>query len=200
MIGRETYVANLHLVERTLSNPALEGGCIIECGTWRGGMAGGLVMIGGRERDYYFFDSFKGLPPTSPRDGDDARRWQADTTSPFYFENCAATREELTSALSRAQLPRDRLHVHEGFFADTFPMIITPPIAVLRLDADWYDSTILCFEKFWDQLLPGALVVIDDYYTFEGCRRAVHRFLADRAAPEAIRQSRFGKVAYIVKS
>ncbi len=53
--------------------------------------------------------------------------------------------------------------------------------------------------KFWDRLLPGAVVLIDDYDAWEGCRKAVHAFLAARDAPEAIRQSRFGKVAYIVK-
>ena len=197
MICRETYIANLYLVERALANDALDSGCIIECGTWRGGMSAGLVTIGGPKRDYYFFDSFEGLPPVSARDGDDARRWQANATN---FCNCAATRDEFIGVVSRARPPADRLHVHEGFFRTTFPDVIVPPIAILRLDADWYDSTILCLEKFWNGLLPGALVLIDDYYAFEGCRRAVHRFLADRDVPEAIRRSRFGKVAYIVNS
>ena len=90
--------------------------------------------------------------------------------------------------------------MHEGLFAATFPVATVPPIAILRLDADWYDSTRLCLERFWDGLLSGALVLVDDYYTWEGCRKALHEFLARRNATETVHQSRFGKVAYLIKT
>ena len=199
MVDRAAYIANLYLADRALADPALARGAIVECGTWRGGMAAGLATLGGPDRDYWFFDSFAGLPTVGPEDGEAARRWQADEKGASYLDNCRASREEFARVIAAARLPPQRLHVCAGFFEDTFPTVAAPPIAVLRLDADWYKSTLLCLEKFWDGLLPGALVLLDDYYAWEGCRKAVHAFLARRQAPEAIRQSRFGKVAHIVK-
>jgi len=200
MVARDAFVANLYLADRALADPALAAGCVIECGTWRGGMAAALVALCGPRRDYFFFDSFAGLPPATAADGETARRWQADAGGSRYFDNCAATKAEFTAVVARAGAPAARLHVSEGFFADSFPPVTVPPIAILRLDADWYESTMLCLDKFWDSLLPGALVLVDDYYAWEGCRKAVHAFLARRSANEAIHQSRFGKVGYLRKS
>jgi O-methyltransferase len=199
MIGRDAFIANLYLAERSLARPALAGGCIIECGTWRGGMAAGLALIGGPAREYHFFDSFAGLPPATAEDGEYARRAQASRDGSLYFDNNTASLEEFMAALATVALPAERLHVYQGFFKDIFPGLSVPPIALLRLDADWYGSTLLCLETFWDRLLPGGLVLLDDYYAWEGCTKAVHEFLAARQASEPIRQSRFGKVAYIVK-
>ncbi len=199
MVPRQAYLANLYLAARCLAAPGMAGGCIIECGTWRGGMAAGLATIGGPARDYHFFNSFAGLPPASAEDGAYARDAQASRDGRLYFDNNTAALADLMEAFARVALPPERLHVHKGFFADTFPGVAVPPVAVLRLDADWYGSTLLCLEKFWDSLLPGALVLIDDYYAWQGCTKAVHEYLARRGAVEPIRQSRFGKVAYLLK-
>jgi O-methyltransferase len=199
LVGRDAYVANLYLVDKHLADPALAGGCVVECGTWRGGMAAGLALIGGCDRDYFFFDSFEGLPAATAEDGDYATWWQAHRDGTPHRDNCTASFDEFMATMGRVALPSARLHVHEGFFEATLPCADVPPVAVLRLDADWYESTMLCLEYFWDRMLPGALVVIDDYYAWEGCRKAMHAFLARRGAKEAIRQSRFGKFAYLVR-
>jgi O-methyltransferase len=199
MIPREAYLTNLYLAARCLAAPALAHGCIIECGTWRGGMAAGLATIGGPARDYHFFDSFAGLPPPTAEDGAYAQEAAAARDGRLLHNNNTAALSEFMAALTQVALPPERLHVHAGLFAETFPAVAVPPVAVLRLDADWYSSTMLALEKFWDRLLPGALVLIDDYYAWQGCTRAVHAFLARRDAVEPIRQSRFGKVAYLLK-
>ncbi len=199
MVPFESFLANLYLADRALRTPALEQGAIVECGTWKGGMAAAFAILGGPGRAYYFFDSFAGLPAAGEEDGEEARRWQSETLSPTYFDKCRASHDEFMAVIAKARLPAHRLHVYAGDFAETFPGLVVPPVAILRLDADWYRSTLLCLERFWESLLPGALVLIDDYYAWEGCRKAVHAFLARQSAPEAIRQSRFGKVAYIRK-
>jgi O-methyltransferase len=199
MVGRDAYLANLYLAEKCLAQPAMDGASIIECGTWRGGMAAGLAAIGGAARTYHFFDSFAGLPPPTHEDGEFARRAQDSRDGSLYFDNNTAALGEFMATLAPLGLPRERLQVHQGFFAATFPGVEVPPVAVLRLDADWYSSTLQCLEKFWERLIPGGLVLIDDYHAWEGCTKAVHAFLAVRAASEPIRESRLGKVAYIVK-
>lgn len=197
MVGRDDYIANLYLADQALGRPSLAAGVVIECGTWRGGMAAGLASIGGPAREYHFFDSFAGLPPAGVEDGDYARR--AQLSGELYFDNNSASLDEFTAVIARARVPPTRLHVHKGWFAETLPAARVPAIALLRLDGDWYSSTLECLEAFWDRLLPGALVLVDDYYAWEGCSKAVHAFLAARRAPETIRASRFGKVAYLLK-
>lgn len=199
MVEEAAYIANLRLVDEALANPLLDSGCIIECGTWKGGMAAGLVTLCGPTRTFHFFDSFRGLPPPTVEDGEAARLWCQNTTGPRYFNNCLATQQEFMTAIALTQAPTARIHVHGGFFHDTFPTVFVPPIAVLRLDVDWYEPTISCLNKFWSALLPGAIVLLDDYYDWEGCRKAVHCFLSNNSAPEAIFQSCPGSVAYITK-
>jgi O-methyltransferase len=197
MVARNAYLANLYLADKFLTRPALAQGAIVECGTWRGGMAAGLALVGGPMRDYHFFDSFAGLPPPSPEDGESAG--EAQRTGALYFDNNTASLEQFMRTIARAGLPGARLHVHKGWFADTLPRADVVSIALLRLDGDWHRSTWLCLEAFWDRLLPGALVLIDDYYAWEGCTKAVHEFLAAQHAAEPIQVSRFGKVAYLQK-
>jgi O-methyltransferase len=199
LLGRDAYLANLYLADVYLSDPSLRSGCVVECGCWRGGMAAGLVLIGGPARHYFFFDSFEGLPPASAEDGQYAKQWQAARDGTIYRDNCTASLEEFTQTIRSLPISPERVHVHKGFFENVLPHVEVPPIALLRLDADWYESTMHCLNKFWERLLPGALVIVDDYYHWEGCRRSLHAFLAQRNETAAIYQSRFGKVAYLVK-
>jgi hypothetical protein len=53
-------------------------------------------------------------------------------------------------------------------------------IALLRLDTDWYESTAHELAKFYDLVVPGGVVIIDDYGHWAGARKAVDEFLATR--------------------
>jgi hypothetical protein len=86
----------------------------------------------------------------------------------------------------------------KGWFDQTLPKsTIYDPIAVLRLDGDWYDSTLTCLENLFSRVSTGGLVIIDDYYTWDGCARAVHDFLSRHSRPEKIRSCDY--FAYFVK-
>ena len=199
MLERAEFMDNLGLVDQALRDLGLAKGSIIECGTWRGGMAAAMIHIGGVDRTYHFFDSFQGLPPAKEIDGQEALKWQRNPDGPRYFNNCTASREEFDRTLDLTPALPDRVHVHEGWFRDTLARAQIGPIAVLRLDGDWYDSTMVCLNTFWALLLPGALVVIDDYACWMGCRRAVHAFLAKHTASECLRVTCPGKVTYLLK-
>jgi O-methyltransferase len=201
MIRRLEYMENLSLAERTIENLK---GTVVECGTWRGGMAAGLVEMCGLDRDYWFFDSFEGLPPAQEDvDGAAAVAYQANVHAPNYFDNCAASLEEFNATVSKTGIPKDRLHVVKGFFEDVFPSVDTAaigPIAVLRLDVDWYHGTTLCLEKFWDNVVEGGIVLFDDYYVWDGCTRAINEFLARAEPPQQLRQGRLARGAYLIKA
>jgi hypothetical protein len=47
--------------------------------------------------------------------------------------------------------------------------------------------------------MPNGLIIIDDYYDWPGCARAVHEFLAETRSTERLRQTPGGQVAYMIK-
>jgi O-methyltransferase len=192
MISEQLFCANLTLADRVRN----VSGCIVECGVWRGGMSAGMCCLLGNEREYYLFDSFEGLPPAQPVDGPAALQWQKDTGSPNYFDNCAAPREFAQCVMDRVGAKRYKLC--PGFFDKTLPMFQPGPIALLRLDADWYESTMLCLQHLFDHVTENGLIILDDYYTWDGCSRALHDFLSQKKATERI-YSFNNTICYLVK-
>jgi len=172
MIPELRYVRNLELASKYREIP----GCIVECGVWRGGMSAGLAELMGYERDYFLFDSFEGLPPASKLDGVEAPAWQRPENA-RNFSNCTASKSEAEEAMRMSGAPRYQLV--KGWFKDTLPSFAPPgKIAVLRLDGDWYESTIVCLEHLFPHLAENALVIVDDYYAWEGCTRATNEFVS----------------------
>lgn len=196
MIVRSVFIANLQLIERCKLPP----GAFVECGTWRGGMSAALMEVGGRDRDYAFFDSFAGLPPAGAIDGPLAAAWQADIYSPRYYANCSASLEQFQATIAKTGFA-DKARVYPGWFDDTFMLVDPFPVACLRIDVDWYKPTFMCLAKFWDMLVPQALVLFDDYYVWPGSQQAVDVFLAQHAPEESVCHYRFGgaSVAYLIK-
>src|SRR5262249_30302237 len=84
----------------------------------------------------------------------------------------SATLDEFNATIARTGADPSRIQVIKGWFDQTVPRFTPEPIAVLRLDGDWYDSTMICLKRFWDFMLPGGVILIDDYYAWDGCSRA----------------------------
>ncbi|MBV1831309.1 hypothetical protein HNW77_11720 [Komagataeibacter sp. AV436] len=53
-------------------------------------------------------------------------------------------------------------------------------IAVLRLDTDWYESTRHELEHLYPRLVPGGVLIIDDYGYWAGARKAVDEYFSDK--------------------
>jgi O-methyltransferase len=194
MIPREVFLLNLELIN---DNRHIEG-VIVECGTWKGGMIAGIAkMLSPQERKYYLFDSFDGLPAAEKIDGDAANKWQSDKEAKNYFNNCKADQAEAERAMEISGA-NDYI-IKKGWFENTLSLLPThEKIAVLRLDADWYKSTKVCLDSLYDRVVTGGIVIIDDYYTWDGCATAVHDFLSSRNLSDRIYQYN-NIVAYIVK-
>jgi O-methyltransferase len=152
-------------------------GCVVECGVWRGGMSAAIAELLGKDREYFLFDSFEGLPSATAEDGDRAKAWQQDTKSPNYYDNCRAPIEYAQRAMRMAGVPR--YHIVKGWFDQTVVGFVPPaPIAILRLDGDWYGSTLVVLRSLFKYLARDGIVIVDDYYAWDGCSRAVHDFLS----------------------
>jgi O-methyltransferase len=192
MATEEVFLANLELVERVRHVP----GSVIEMGVWKGGMIAAIARTLGPGREYILCDSFAGLPDAQLVDGEAALAYQRNKSSPAYFDNCAIGPEPAMAAMRKAGVDRYRMRV--GRFEDLLPGWEPPPIAVLRLDADWYQATSLCLRHLFRHVVRDGLVIIDDYFVWDGCARAVHDFLSDYNLTERLRSH--GDVCYLRRS
>jgi O-methyltransferase len=161
-------------------------------------MISGIADVLGPGREYFLFDSFEGLPPAKSIDGASALAWQADKDSPNYLDNCTAAADFANAAMRKSSATRFSLV--KGWFDDTLPSFRAPGgIALLRLDGDWYDSTMTCLKFLLPQVVAGGIVIVDDYHTWDGCTRAVHEQLAGTSSCWRIGQYE-GDVCTLVRS
>ena len=155
-------------------------GDVVECGVYRGGSAATIARVATHSRmnrTVWLFDSFQGMPPVTEADGTGAEDWVgALSYDPRKVEKL----------LRRTGSDLSRVRIVKGFFADTFPEVDIPQIALLNVDSDWYESVKICFEKFYDAVAPGGFVSIDDYGAWPGCRLAVDEFFQKRGLTHKI--------------
>jgi O-methyltransferase len=188
-LPRAAFCKNLALVEKYCSVQ----GDIVECGVWRGGMSAGMACILGENREYHLFDSFEGLPEATAIDGERALAWQAHND----VDSCRTEEHYAHAAMTLAGV--QRFHVYKGWFNQTLPGFRPRNrIAVLRLDADWYSSTAECLNALYAQVVPGGLIILDDYYAWDGCSRAIHDFLSVNKLADRIHEYA-GSVCYLRK-
>ncbi|CAM5701999.1 TylF/MycF/NovP-related O-methyltransferase [Streptomyces griseorubiginosus] len=159
-------------------------GAMVECGVWRGGsmhaVARTLLSLGAADRELFLFDTFEGMPPPTRHDrrndGEPADRLLADA-DPDSLIRAVASLEDVKSGFAPIPYPKERIHYVRGLVEDTVPGRAPERIAILRLDTDWYASTRHELEHLYPRLVPGGVLLIDDYGTWQGSRRAVDEFL-----------------------
>ena len=216
MQGTDALHGLVMLVEELLDDGI--DGDMYELGTWRAGTS--ITLIKTVEsygelrrahasrvrssmltRGYWFFDSFNGFAgvPGAPA------RLVGESAN--YY---AAPLERVRRSFARYGV-HNNSHVHfvKGIFEETLPQHRPPkPIALLRLDGDLYQSTLLALRWLYRHVAPGGWVVIDDYdvnYGYgangslqKGCRDAVNEF-RDQHSPRPITSQitrKYGKPAW----
>ena len=91
-----------------------------------------------------------------------------------------ASLEDVRANVALAGVPSERVRYVDGKVEDTIPQDVPDRIALLRLDTDWYESTLHELGHLWIALLPGGVLIIDDYGHWQGARQAVDEFFAGR--------------------
>jgi hypothetical protein len=146
-------------------------GDFIEAGAWRGGatifMRAILKVSNETTRKVWVADSFEGLPSPDPQ------RYPADAQSDLHkFDVLAVSDETVRGNFQRFGLLDQQVVFLKGWFKDTLPNAPIKDLAVLRIDADLYESTFQALSYLYPKLSNGGYVIIDDYYVIEGCRKA----------------------------
>jgi hypothetical protein len=167
-------------------------GAIVECGVWRGGsmsaVAHTLARCGDVTRDLYLFDTFEGLPEPGEHDvrhdGASAEKLLGrERKEDTYSMWCRSPLEVVRGVMGATGYPAERVHFVVGKVEDTLPECAPQHIAILRLDTDWYESTRHELEHLFPRLVPGGVLIVDDYGHWQGARRAVDEYFLNHPTP-----------------
>ena len=159
-------------------------GAFVECGLWKGGSlmacAIRLAHRGATDRELYGFDTFEGM--TDPTEGIDIdwRGFQQLPEDEGSQMRVDAGLEDVTENMRTTGYPMERVQLVKGDVRETVPAQAPEQIALLRLDTDWYDSTKHELEQLFPRLVPGGVLLIDDYGHYRGSRKATDEYFADR--------------------
>ena len=150
-------------------------GDFIETGVWRGGasifMRALLDVHGDTERTVWLADSFAGLPKP------DVESYPVDKGNRLWQQGAqlAISLEQVRANFERHGFLDDRVRFLRGWFRDTLPTAPVEHLAILRLDGDMYESTMVALEALYDRLSVGGYVIVDDY-ALPTCVQAIADF------------------------
>jgi hypothetical protein len=169
---------NLRRMDRLFMLDQLAGlaatlpGNTAECGAYQGASSYFVCRrLRAVNKIHHVFDSFEGLSAPSVIDGN---YWRGgDLTAP--------------EAIARRNLEEfDFVHFHKGWIPDRFDDIAHESFALVHIDVDLHDPTLASLDFFYPRLVPGAMLVLDDYgfATCPGVRAAVRTYFESR--PETV--------------
>ncbi len=174
---------NLYRLGEEVNALGLKGD-VVECGVWNGGSAAmiarGLDMHKSlTSRNIWLFDSFEGLPQPTERDDKQNNK--------YYFEGvCTGNEKNVDMIFNKMNISKERVKIVKGWIKDTFLNTKIEEISLLHVDMDWFDSIELVLEHFYENVVKGGFVVIDDYYTLQGCHDAVNSFLKRKNLQDSV--------------
>ena len=153
-------------------------GDFVECGVNTGIMSRAIcedLGFGTVPKQFFLFDTFKGIPEeqAAPDERDAVRSKNAR-----IYRECYDAAQRTFADFPNVRLVR-------GIVPESLQSVSIDQVAYLSIDMNLVHPEIAALEYFWDRLVPGALVVLDDY-AFAGHRLqhdAVDRFAAARSVP-----------------
>jgi O-methyltransferase len=166
-------------------------GDIVECGVWRGGsgmvIALTLLQLGDVGRRLHLYDTFEGMSVPSDKDRafDDRPAAQVMEQAGLQRMNqwCLASIEDVRANVTSTGYPPDRVLLIKGPVEETIPTHIPTHIALLRLDTDWYESTLHELTHLYPLLAAGGVLIIDDYGYWKGAREATDQYFTQHEPP-----------------
>ena len=173
-------------------------GCIIECGVETGNFEHIWIdelMKNNCVRDIYLYDTFGGLVEPTEYDytcsdskicqmnkDEVYNTWKSQIVNDKVNRWCYAPLDKVKQRLNSTGYPENNLHYVVGDVMETLKdkTLIPTKIAILRLDTDWYESSKYELEQMYDNVVTGGIIIFDDYYHWDGQRRATDDFFLSR--------------------
>jgi hypothetical protein len=173
-------------------------GDFVEIGVYRGGSAAllGRVLASAADRKLHLFDRWGDLPDPTLEDGFRFEQYRKDRIADKLRQmRSDPPRADTERALHDViGFPRERTCYYPGWYGETLAPQSTlypgAPIAFASLDCDYYESMKPALAFVGRYLSPGGAIVVDDFRSWPGVRRALDEFLARSESPfrlEALR-------------
>jgi len=186
MTSPERIAALVEAVRYVVAN-GIQGD-FVECGVWRGGssMAAALAFkeLGDESRELWLYDTYEGMSAPTDEDVDVAGKAANDKFAQRQLtedssEWCRSPLDGVQRNLGSTGYPMDKVHFVKGKVEDTIPGDMPAgPVAILRLDTDWYESTRHELRYFYPSLARSGVLILDDYGHWQGARKAVDEYFA----------------------
>jgi O-methyltransferase len=160
----------------------LIAGDIVECGVWAGGsiIASKLAHNKTSNRSFWLFDTFEGMTEPTIKDGVVAQKvFDLETQNGKDSNWLKISKEVVQKNIIDTTGDDDFCNYISGPIEDTLinqKALLPNQIAILRIDTDWHDSTLAALENLFHLVVPGGIVILDDYGFWEGSRLATESF------------------------
>lgn len=160
MTRAKPFPEKFSLLTDSMQNRAVEG-LILEFGVFSGATVNHIARH--TEQTVYGFDTFSGLP----------EQWRPG------FSKGVFKVEKLPSVLPNVELV-------VGLFENTLAAFldrITGNVSLLHIDCDLYSSTKTVFRELTKRIVPGTVIIFDEYFNYPGWRqhefKAFHEYIDD---------------------
>ncbi len=188
----EAFIAHLPDWEN-----GLQKGNWVQIGVWKGG--GALFLKAAmqelaNQNSLYLFDTFGNIPSGNLSKEQD----KSFLKSLNITEDIKPYKAQAEDLFKQHGLQQNVFFI-EGDITTTLAQHPVKDIALLHIDVDFYEPTLTALQQTYKNVVPGGIIIIDDYYlNYVNCKDAVDDFFATATEPVVInRLSSYA--AYIVK-
>lgn len=178
-----TYGVDLHIEWRihvlcwAASQAARLPGDFVECGVNTGIFSLAICdftdfgKLG--DKTLYLFDTYEGIPREQITEAE--KRHKREEFNALAYEDCFEQAKRNFAHVPNARLVKGRV-------PESLEAVPIGAVAYLSIDMNIVEPEIAALEFFWDRLVPGAMVVLDDYGWGDHIeqKRAIDVFAASR--------------------
>lgn len=153
MVGAKRFNSALELIDYAVSCAEVDG-LALEFGVFSGRSINRIAQ--GRAGPVYGFDSFEGLP----------EGWREG------YDKGTFARPDIPQVAPNVELV-------VGWFDRTLPQFLDAhpgPVSIVHIDCDLYSSTQTVLAQLRDRLVPGTIILFDEYFNYPGWE--MHEFKA----------------------
>jgi asparagine synthase (glutamine-hydrolysing) len=137
------------------------------------------------ERSFFIYDVFEVIPPPTTEDTTDVHARYSDIANgsaqgiggDAYYGYLKNLYDVVIQNFNDFGInpASSGVSLIKGDIRDT--LSIQGPVALAHIDVDWYQPVITCLDNIFPRLSVGGTIILDDYHSWGGCRKAADEYL-----------------------
>ena len=185
-LPREALLLIVHAIKQ-IEKEKIKGD-IVEAGCALGGSAIMIAKFKSYHRSFKIYDSFEIMPEPGENDEIDVfNRYGEIITGNsagiggnlyYGYEKNLLEKVKQNFLAFNVNWENENIQFVKGYYKET--LRIDKPIAFAHIDCDWYDSVMISLERITPYLSIGGFLIIDDYFYYEGCKKATDKYFSDK--------------------